>query len=200
MVLLCDFFVRNEGQLVAGGIGVIIAVFSGYISVWFSENKQKKNQKSKYQDLLNALSSELIWQENSLKNLSKLLVDASTAYAENGKFITNNLAFHIDIDILKQVIFRITEYYKSSEKIFVLLTSYKNCLNELQHFLNFHNAQELLMHLEDKNNASTGIEDYFSTLKSEYLDKALVVLPKIQRLIRVELKNYPKGTIRHISS
>lgn len=195
-----SFWERNEAALIGAIGGLLIAILAAYLTYFFSVCQTQKKEKDAYQGLLYTLHVELFWQNNHFELLRKTLDKLKVVSIENKSFVLERSPMAFNLTIVETCLLKIIDYKYYNHKIVVLLTSYLNQIRDINFYLDFKNANDLLKNINDKKEIEQRISDYFNVLNKEYMDKTQPVISKIRILIENELKDYPKEKMVFIES
>lgn len=189
---ILGFWERNEGQLVATIGGILIAIIAAYLTYLLSLYQINKKEKDAYQGLLYTLHVELYWQNHHFELLKKTLYRLKITSIQNKKFVFESTPMQFDLTIIEKGLLNVIDYKYYNYELVALLTSYINQIRDINHFLDFKNASDLLNNLNDKPDIEQLIAGYFNDLNIEYINKTQPVISRIRKIIENELKNYPK--------
>jgi len=190
-----NFWTRNEGQII-GTIGAgIVAILAAFLASWLTQRQINKKDRNEYQGLLYTLHVELYWQNNHFELLKKTLERIEEISIENKSFVLTSAPMQFDLSITEQCLSNIIEYKKFNHGLVALLTSYQNQIRDINFYLDFKNANEVLINQKDAQDIDSRIEDYFNVLKNEYIDKTQPAISDIRRLIENELEDYHKNKL-----
>jgi len=180
------FWERNQGDII-GTLGAgIIAIFAAFLTYYI----QRQQLKYAYQGFLYVLYIELINHNNNFKLLKDTLAKAKLISIEKRDFIFEKAPMQFSLLIIENTLSKATNYKKFNHKLIALLTSYADNIRNINYFLDFTNAKEIITHQEQGQNIEHQIADYFETLNIEYIEKTQPVIKDLLKQISVELKNY----------
>jgi len=186
-----NFWERNEGALIGAIGGLLIAILAAYLTYFFSVRQAQKKEKDAYLGLLYTLHVELYWQNHHFDLLKKTLVKLKSASIENNSFVIESSPMQFNLSIIETGLLKVIDYKYYDYRIVALLTSYLNQIRDINYFLDFKNANELIHNFNDKHEIEQRIADYFNVLNNEYVNKTQPVISDIRKLIENELKDYP---------
>lgn len=186
------FWERNEGTLLGTLGGILIAILAAFLTLMFSQYKISKKEKENYQGLLYTLHAELYWHDHHFKLLKNTLLKLKTASIKKQEFVLLNSPMQFNLSITETILLKAVEYKHYKHELIALLTSYLNQMRDINYFLDFSNANELLIKTENGINNGEIISDYFTVLENQYIEKTQPVISDMRKIIESELKNYPK--------
>lgn len=190
-----NFWARNEGQII-GTIGAgIVAILAAFLASWLTQRQINKKDKNEYQGLLYTLHVELNWQNNQFELLKKTLERIESISIENQSFVLTNAPMQFDLSVTEQCLSKIIDYKQFNHGLVALLTSYQNQIRDINFYLDFKNANEVLINQQDTQDIDSRIEDYFNVLKSEYINRTQSAISDIRKLIESELEDYHKNKL-----
>lgn len=186
------FWERNEGTLLGTLGGVIIAILAAFLTLLFSQYQISKKEKETYQGLLYTLHVELHWHDQHFDLLKNTLQKLKTTSIKNHEFVLLNSPMQFDLSITETILLKVVEYKHFNQELVAFLTSYLNQMKDINYFLDFSNASELLIKTENGINKGELISDYFTVLENQYIGKTQPVISDMRKIIENELKVYPK--------
>lgn len=186
------FWDKYSIQVISTASGVLIALVAAFLTYYLSKHQTNNDNKHKYQGLLYTLHVELDWHYHHFDLMTNTLRKLEKNSMAIERFATNGDPMLFDLSIVENIVLKLTDYKNFDHAIVALLTSYLNNLKDINSYLDFRIANELLDNQVGNHDSKQIISDYFQTLRSEYVDKTQPVINDIQKLIKDELKNYPK--------
>jgi hypothetical protein len=70
-----------------------------------------------------------------------------------------------------------------------------NQIRNINYFIDFNNANAILLKVENNAEKKLHIKNYFAILRDQYINETKPVISQIRILIEKELKTYPKEKI-----
>lgn len=187
-----NFWERNEGELIGAMGGILIAILAASLTYFFSIYQTQKKEKDAYQGLLYTLHVELYWQNNHFDLLRKTLDKLKVASMVNKSFVLESSPMQFNLSIIETGLLKAIDYKYYNHEIVAFVTSYLNQIRDINYYLDFRSANDLMLNLNDKQEIEQRIADYFDVLINEYINRTQPVISNIRKLIENELKDYPK--------
>jgi len=184
------FLERNEGELISTFGGTIVAILAAFLTYFLSKYQAVKKERNKYQGLLYTVYIELIWHKSHFEKLIKTIDRIGDISITEQFIITDSAPMQFNLALIENGLNQIIEYKSFNQNLVVLTTSYLNNLRDINYFLEFSTANKVLQNQSDKSNIENQIKGYFETLKTEYINKTLPVIPDLMSLIEKEIKDY----------
>jgi hypothetical protein len=193
-----SFWIRNEGQIIGSVSAAIVAVLAAFLAAWLTHRYVNIKDKDYYQGLLYTLHTELFWHDNRIEKLNKDIAELKRLSIKKQTFILTNAPMQFDLVIIEQCLANIIKHKRFNHALIAFLTSYQNLVKEINFFLDFENANEILINNTQLQDKDTRIESYYIVLE-EHINKAQIALLDIRSLIEHELDDYHKNKLIKIN-
>ena len=178
--------IEYKVQVVAILSGAFIAIFTTFLAYRYNRLQEQKSQKQLYFQTLDIIEATFDWQTGQLNRLStsvKLLKESSLI---DKKIIIDNLPVKLETSILLKTVDNLLPYKKSEKKLIKLLIVYINHIEELNYQLNFINANKTIETLKNEESIDDGINNFFDSIQTEYIDKIKKEIQICRQLINKE--------------
>jgi hypothetical protein len=168
---LKDLQVEYKVQIIAIFSGAFIAILSAFIAYLFSIRQADKKEKCVYLKNLSIIDSNIDWQLNQITRLESSLLLLHKTSLSDGQISISEFPTTFNTKILQNSINNLTEYKESNETLLKTLIFYLNHIEDFNHQLEFENANTIITTLDDKDGVEAGINDFFASLKEDYIEK-----------------------------
>ena len=177
-------------QIIAMFSGALIAILSSYLTYRFSVNQEYAKDKRIYRKNLNIIDSNLDWQINQIDRLENSLSILHETSLKEGQITIDKFPTTFNIRILQNSINNLTEYKESDELLLRTLIFYLNHIEDFNYQLEFINANKIISTLKDEKRIEIGINDFFASLKKEYIEKLKYEIKLMKNFIIKEQMKY----------
>lgn len=180
--------IQYRVQIIAILSGAFIAILTTFLAYRYNRLQEQKSQKQLYFQTLEIIEANFDWQIGQLSRLStsiKLLKESSLI---DKKIVIDNLPVKLETSILLKNIDNLIPYVKSEKKLIKLLIVYINHVEELNYQLNFINANKTIDTMKNEESIEKGINDFFGSIQTEYVDKIKMEIQICRQLIEIERK------------
>lgn len=192
---IVKFINDNEGALVGASGGMLIAIIASLLTHAFSVYRQREKDKNAYIGFLQTLRVEFFYQRQQFVLIKEIMNNLKIASIKNEEFIVESIPIRLNLSISEAILSKIIDYKNYERDIAVLLTMYLNQLRDINIYLDFKNAREVLNYLTENRTKEESITIYFDVFQQEYLDKAQTGNANLHKLIDRELKSFSEKVI-----
>lgn len=193
---IANFIERNEGALVGAIGGVTIAIIASFLTHALFVFRQREKEKNAYLGLLQTLRIELYYQRQQFSLIEEIMSNLQIASVKNEAFIVESIPIRLNLSISEAILSKIIDYKKYERNIVAILTMYLNQLRDINFYLDFKNAREVLDYVNENRTVEEAINTYFAVFHEEYIDKAQTGNSNLHKLIEKELKLFPEVVIQ----
>jgi len=193
---LINFWDRNEGQIISTAGGIIVAILAAFLTYFLAKRQNISQERDYYQGILSTLHVELYWHNHHFDLLKKTLDKLESESIRKKSFLIERAPMQFNLSIIESSIENITGYKRFNPQLLALLTSYQNQIRNINYFLDFTNANEIIMSIENSQEKENRIADYFQVIRTEYIIKTQPVISDMRRIIEKKMnKKYRKKLI-----
>lgn len=182
------FFVRNEGQIVGTFGAALVAVIAAFLTYGLAQYQTNKKEKKYYHGLLHTLKIDLKLKENQLDILKESLRNSKRASVIKKEFVINKVPIQFETTYIESVLSNMIKYESFNKELAAYINAYLYNLRDINFYLDFHTANELIGKLNSDQNIESLISSYYDKLNDEYITKTELINLHIVKLLEIELK------------